>query len=56
MKEGLLLSPDHFKTTSPQGDGNYMWLKTGKQQLHYFKTTSPQGDGNHFAFSFRKTN
>ena len=35
----------HFKTTSPQGDGNRQLL-TIVSRSSYFKTTSPQGDGN----------
>ena len=39
----------HFKTTSPQGDGNCLHRKWLPLPLHtHFKTTSPQGDGNHF--------
>ena len=36
----------HFKTTSPQGDGNIGDFIFNKWSNAYFKTTSPQGDGN----------
>ena len=37
----------HFKTTSPQGDGNFPCKPfLPRMPDRYFKTTSPQGDGN----------
>ena len=38
--------PLHFKTTSPQGDGNSAISRTSSGYGFNFKTTSPQGDGN----------
>ena len=37
---------NHFKTTSPQGDGNCENVRSSDVGLSNFKTTSPQGDGN----------
>ena len=42
----------HFKTTSPQGDGNILRQKRNEVFHDDFKTTSPQGDGN-FWFSLQ---
>ena len=37
-----------FKTISPQGDGNRVFLSRSLRAEIHFKTISPQGDGNHF--------
>ena len=38
----------HFKTISPQGDGNVHCEHRTDEGLYHFKTISPQGDGNYF--------
>ena len=46
----LILRPaHHFKTTSPQGDGNHSLKISYRFESSNFKITSPQGDGNLFA-------